>query len=326
MAKKQKYKTPTNKTPNKTSNKKPLIVLGITLGTISLAGLGYWYFIGRKDATENNETANTTNNTNNEDVPKLPKPNNSTHQVSIPIKDNFPLQLKSKGDKIKQIQNELIKKYGKDILPKFGADGQFGKELETALVSKGFSKIIDADSFAKLLALNSVAPVSPPITEPKKGLSEENSNRIDIAKNLWLNTATKKLNPLLDQLKRIKTVEEYKAVNDLFKTIRLKGIRQTIVNGTLNSFTDATSKQLIRQEFYRIGLKYDGDKWTLSGFFKRQLIAKQNTTIRSNTGAELEIPENTLLGIEVESINGITSFQTITNELLTVPTKHIDYV
>ncbi|MBK6834055.1 MAG: hypothetical protein IPG89_07195 [Bacteroidetes bacterium] len=141
-----------------------------------------------------------------------------------------------------------------------------------------------------------------------------------------MHTTYKNLTKLLEQLKRIKNVEEYKGVNDLFKTIRLFGVRQTIVNGTLNNFSDDTSKQLIRQEFIRMGLKYDGSKWSLSGVYSRQLITNSPTTIRSNSNAELDVPENTLLGVEIKSIGGLTTFKTINHELLTVPTKHINYV
>lgn len=317
MANNQTYKT----TPKTQSNKKTYVVLGIALGTLSLAGLGYWYFKGRKGAVIENKDTDLFHNMANNDTPTLPthttKPSTTSSQ--------FPLKLNSKGDLVKQLQNELIKKYGKAILPKYGADGYFGKELETALASKGFSKTVDATEFNKVVALNSSA--SETGNKPtKNGLSDKVKENIDITKNIWLYSSIKNLTKLLEQLKRINSIDEYKAVNDLFKTIRLHEVRQTIVNGTLNSFSDDTSKQLIRQEFTRIGLKYDGDKWTLSGFFKRQIFTRQPTVIRNRYNAQLEVPSNTILGEEEDSMNGITSFRTINNEVLTVPTKHINYV
>jgi peptidoglycan hydrolase-like protein with peptidoglycan-binding domain len=317
MANNQKYKT----TPKTQSNKKTYVVLGIALGTLSLAGFGYWYFKGRKGAVIENKDTDLFHNMASNTPPTLTTPTTKPSTAS----NQFPLKLNSKGDLVKQLQNELIKKYGSSILPKFGADGFFGKELETALVSKGFSKTVDSTEFNQIVALNS--STSETATAPtKSGLSDTVKENINITKNIWLYSSTKNLAKLLEQLKRITTIEEYKAVNDLFKTIRLHGVRQTIVNGTLNSFSDDTSKQLIRLEFTRIGLKYDGDKWTLSGFFKRQIFTRQPTVIRNRYNAQLEVPTNTILGEEQDSINGITTFRTINNEVLTVPTKHIHYV
>ncbi len=45
----------------------------------------------------------------------------------------FPLKLGDKNSFVKNFQSGLIKKYGKSILPKFGADGSFGKELAAAI-------------------------------------------------------------------------------------------------------------------------------------------------------------------------------------------------
>jgi|JI10StandDraft_1071094.scaffolds.fasta_scaffold09366_18 peptidoglycan hydrolase-like protein with peptidoglycan-binding domain len=318
----EKNKSNTGKEKGK-SNKKTYVVLGITLGTLSLAGLGYWYFKGRKGAKVENtdsdlfqQVANESSSTTSASHTYSSAPKTSMSNTGFPIKFN------SKGELVKQIQNELIKKYGEQILPKYGADGHYGKELEAALTSKGFSKTIDFAKFNKILALNTTSSTPAAAIPP----SSSTTNKIDIAKNIWLHTTYKNLQKLLEQLKRIKNVEEYKGVNDLFKTIRLFGVRQTIVNGTLNNFSDDTSKQLIRQEFIRMGLKYDGSKWSLSGVYSRQLITKSPTTIRSSSNAELHVPENTLLGVEIESIGGLTKFKTINHELLTVPTKHIQYV
>lgn len=306
------------------SHKKTYVVLGITLGALSLAGLGYWYFKGRKGASVEdkdndlfhqaaNESSESSASSTSSYVPKT----NTPKTISS---SGFPIKYNSKGELVKQIQNELIKKYGVQILPKYGADGHYGKELEAALTSKGFAKVIDITEYNKILALNSTTT---PAANPA---STTTDTKIDIAKNIWLYASTKNLTKLLEQLKRIKTVEEYTGVNELFKTIRLNGIRQTIVNGTLSSFSDDTSKQIIRAEFLRMGLKYDGAKWSLSGIPERRLITKVPTTIRSFSNAALDVPANTLLGVEVGRTGDRTTFRTINHELLTVPSKHIQYV
>ncbi|MGZ4038061.1 MAG: hypothetical protein ACXVPQ_09565 [Bacteroidia bacterium] len=102
---------------------------------------------------------------------------------------------------------------------------------------------------------------------PVSALTSAVKDRIDIAKNIWLYCTTKKLDSVLSQLDRITNVAEYIKVNALFKTIPLKGKKQTIVTGVLSSFTDSTSKQLINTALRKIGLKYNDDSgvWSLSG-------------------------------------------------------------
>lgn len=307
---------------SKRSNKKVYVVLGITLGALSLAGLGYWYFKNkREDVNELEESNIPEHKVEETSIPAIQQPKISAPKTSTPT-SKFPIKYGSKGELVKQIQTELIKKYGAQIMPKYGADGYYGKEMETALTSKGFAKVIDVAEYNRILALNTTTT---PVTNTASAAITTDT-KIDIAKNVWLYASTKNLTKLLEQLKRIKTVEDYKGVNELFKTIRLNGIRQTIVNGTLSSFSDATSKQIIRAEFLRMGLKYDGAQWSLSGIPERRLITKMPTTIRSFSNAELDVPANTLLGVEVGKTGDRTTFKTINHELLTVPTKHIQYV
>lgn len=294
-------------------NKKTYMFLGITIGVLSLAGFGYWYFKGRDgNGTDDNVFPNIASG---EDKASATKP----HVASVNSK--FPLKLRSKGTLVKQVQEALIKKYGKSILPKYGVDSDFGTELEIALVAKGFSKIVDEATFHKLLALNETST-----DDAIKPVEYTIKTKVDVTKNIWLSITIKKLDQLLQQLKRIQSVEQYKQINELFKKLIIKGRKQTIVGASLSVFDDATSKQLLTAEFTRMGLKYNGDQWTLEGRFNRRIITRQPTTIRSIVNAELDVPENTMLGIEVESMSGITTFRAINNELLTVPTKHINYV
>jgi hypothetical protein len=273
-------------TSKRSSAKKTYILLGVALGTLSLAGFGYWYFKGRKGAVIANMDTDLFHNLSDESVTK-PSTHTKPTTSKTPLTNiSFPLKLHSTGELVKQVQNELIKKYGASLLPKYGADGKFGKELETALSSNGFSTTIDLTEFNKIITLNTPLP-SAPSTQPTTPALASNLppaviDKIDIAKNLWQFATTKNLTKVIEQLKRIDDKEEYKGVNDLFKTIRLRGIRQTIVNGLLNSFQDDTAKQLIRQEFTRIGLTYDGDKWVLSGIYNHQVFAtKTNAHLNS---------------------------------------------
>ena len=313
-----KRKKTTTAIPKSNPKKSPYVFLGITLGVLSLAGIGYWYFKGRKGTDTEEVNTNLTY-----DEPATPP----KHIVSTPSKKSgFPLKLHSKGTLVKQLQEALLKKYGKSILPKYGADGDFGSELEYALASKSFMRVIDEAEYTKIMAALSTTTHQDYLKQQFSKLTNEVKVNVNITRNIWLYTTTKKLNELIIELKRIPDVSAYKKINELFLKVIQNGVHKTIVNACLDSFEDDTSLQLIRAEFIRMGLKYNGEQWALEGRFNRRIITRQPTIIRNNSNAELEVPENTMLGIEVESVSGITTFRDINRELLTVPTKHINYV
>jgi hypothetical protein len=54
----------------------------------------------------------------------------------------FPLKKGAKCKFVKELQNALIEKFGKPILPKFGADGIYGNELTSALNRIGIDNIL----------------------------------------------------------------------------------------------------------------------------------------------------------------------------------------
>lgn len=68
-------------------------------------------------------------------------------------KNNYPLKKGSKGSNVKIIQ-DLILNIDSSLLPKFGADGDFGSETEAAVQKLlGKKSVDDAKDYGKLLAL-----------------------------------------------------------------------------------------------------------------------------------------------------------------------------
>jgi hypothetical protein len=328
---------------NKSKLKKYIFLGG--LGIVLIGGFSYWYFFGKKRSDEEGSDDVTDFSADQVDVPKaLPKPKSTPKQlpsspktaastnsnpstndqtkVVLPLSSEYPIKKGSKKVYIKQLQEALIKLYGKDLLKKFGADGDFGSETKNALKSKGYPIEIDEASYKKIIQQAYPEPL-----KTVDQISASDKENIDITKNLWLYATTKKLNPLLDQLKRIKSVAHYVKVNELFKTIRLNGVRQTIVNGALSSFSDNTSKQFISEALRNIGLKYYDEKWNLSGVDERKIITSQETTICSIDGScNVRVPQQTVLGVEVIRGKFNTRFRALDNQILYVPTKHIRYV
>lgn len=65
---------------------------------------------------------------------------------------NFPIRRGQKGSNVKRLQ-QLLLTFDKNILPRFGADGDFGTETETALVRVIGKKQVDGQ--ADILAIES---------------------------------------------------------------------------------------------------------------------------------------------------------------------------
>lgn len=77
---------------------------------------------------------------------------NTATNVTQPSK-TFPLKKGVKGSKVKELQNAILS-YDSSLLPKFGADSDFGSETEAAVVKLLNKKIISGqDDIAKILAM-----------------------------------------------------------------------------------------------------------------------------------------------------------------------------
>lgn len=227
--------------------------------------------------------------------------------TSSPASD-FPLKKGSRGEKVRQLQQALINKYGSALMPKYGADGQYGSELEKALTSKGLPTTIDESQFTILTSVDTT----------------------DTATKLY-NAATKKeFTSALSALKTLRDTSDYKTVSEQFKAKRLNGVSTTLVTGMLNTFTDPAQKQQIQIEFSRMGLKYDGSKWSIpesvGGLPVRQIVATRPTQVWQNARHPLTVGANVVLGREIASSGGITLFDTVDGFRLYVITGHVRYM
>ena len=125
----------------------------LSLGVIALGTGGYFLFkkILKKNSDEDIQSA-INRIGSGEDELVIPAPSSSSSSTPAittsssssstgykpaPQNASFPLKKKSKGTLVKDIQMALIRQYGASILPRWGADGDYGTELETALISKG---------------------------------------------------------------------------------------------------------------------------------------------------------------------------------------------
>lgn len=107
-----------------------------------------------------------------------------------PIVSNyFPLKKGSKGEKVRELQNILIG-INANALPKYGVDGDFGAETESALFQYLNKKSIDNEE--DLATLNALKTSS----QSKALENSINTNRINIANQIisdWKTTPSKNI-------------------------------------------------------------------------------------------------------------------------------------
>ncbi len=240
---------------NQKSKTKKVILF--SLGTLALGGLT---FLGIKLFTKPKTT------TNDEDLEKNSEldikethptnPKSLVHSTVPPVyvAPSFPLKVGARGDNILRLQRALIKSYGTAILKKYGADGQFGSELATALRSKGYEIPLTESDYSKITQEKQEGIAPPPLVT---------FNPSSIAKAIYDAIIIKDYTSSITLLKGIKSTTDYGLVSEQLKTYRINGVRQTLVNAMLNAFTESSQKLGIQEVFKSMGLKYDGTKWSL---------------------------------------------------------------
>jgi hypothetical protein len=224
-------------TDNNSKKKFILITLGLaTTGVLSYLGWEYWqsHKVNQHDEGLPEPPINA-DTTTHYTPPTLPQP-----------AADFPIKKGSRGEKVRAIQTALIAKYGKSILPKYGADGDYGSEMEAALLKSNLPTSVDESNYNLLV----------------KGNSPDGSS---LAQKLVNAAISSNYKEVMNALSQLRNTGDYQTVSATFKTYRVHGVHQTLVNGLLNSFNDESKKQQIRLEFLRMGLKYDGNKWALNG-------------------------------------------------------------
>ncbi|MEZ4921879.1 MAG: hypothetical protein R2780_01795 [Crocinitomicaceae bacterium] len=237
----------------------------------------------------------------------------------------FPLKKGSRGELVKNLQEALIQKYGADILPKYGADGGWGTETQNALLAKGLPTVITAEDFTKIVTGSGSdgSGSSTPTTTKKK------FNPSLLASNLHAAILDDDFNRASNSLSKIFTTTGYTKVNNYFKEKRIYGIRKTLVNALLTQFNSSSEKKKLNEHFYRMGMKYNGDQWSLSGigqFCCDQIKSMQKTEVWNKEGKRIAVPKDTILGEFLDARHGVAKFKTLDDKILYTHTNTIGYV
>ncbi|MEI9909782.1 MAG: peptidoglycan-binding domain-containing protein [Bacteroidota bacterium] len=317
---KTKRKTKTQKKPSsKKQQQKKIIIASVAVGAAGILGyFGWQYLKKKKEARQGNnlEEILKTTSSISEDIPAYtaPKSNNTAKTSSSPAysipssvsSSVFPLKKGSKGEPVRLLQQALIAKYGKTILPKYGADGDFGSETANALKKAGLPASINESTFNVLVQATKI-----------------DSNTL--GNELYKAAIAKDYNKVLSLLKQMQSVDDYSSANEVFKQNRINSVRQTIVNGLLNSFTSTTQKEAIKFEFLRMGLQFDGSKWSLSGFDGKPIVTNEATTVWINAAEGVKVPARMVLGNEISRRLDYTLFEN-NGKYFLVYTKSVQYL
>lgn len=323
------------------------VLTGIAVaGTAVAVGLGYYVLKPRRNNDESDPEARFTGEQQSEEVPTTTPRYTAPTTPTTPVTSGFPLKRGSRGEFVKNLQNALIQKFGAAILPKWGADGVWGSELQTALTSKGLKTTIDQTTYTDYITGNfggsssSYPPNAPKttastITSDIKSLFVPTSvtdPKVATGYKLFDTAKAKSLPATLSLLKSLANVTDYVSASKGFQLRPWKietsfplyiptPKRYTLVTGLLDAFTSQSDKNQLRAEFRRMGLKesvknsdpsnYDST-WSLSGLGKahRNVRTTMRSIISDGFNVRVEVPARTLLGQWLSSGNGYTRFRT----------------
>lgn len=314
MKTKTKRKIKSKPVRRRKQQKKKIIVASLAVGAAGILGYFGWKYLQKSEAAKNGGGVNDvlkTINSNYDPKPvytsaKLAIKNTPAGPQSTMESDSFPLKKGSRGNNVRLLQEALIAKYGKSILPKYGADGDFGSETVNALKKAGLPTTITESTF-NLLPQGTKVDTSAP------------------GKALYNAASSKNYAKTISLLKQMQTTEDYTSANEIFKQNRISGVRQTIVNGLLNVFTTNAQKQAIKFEFLRIGLQFDGKKWGLSGLDGLPIMTKESTMVWVSANEGVKVPARMVLGNEVTKKLDYTLFENKGKYFL-VNTKSVQYL
>lgn len=272
--------TPIQQEDKKKSSNKKWIFLSLGLAAAgTLSYFGWQYFKTNKQSSTGQDGNSTSDNNTDTTTTYTPPPPSNTSSTTPTNTSGFPLKKGSKGEKVKALQQALLNAHGKSILPKYGADSDFGTETLNALIKLNLPQVIDETTFNVLVKTTSTS-IDP----------------ASLAKQLHDTTKTKNYASAIALLKTIKSTADYSAVSNAFKKFDVNGVSQTLVNGMLNTFTNEAQKQEIRMAFVAMGLKYDGDKWALAGIDGRMLITNTATIVWKDPNNSVAVPSKMVLG------------------------------
>lgn len=118
---------------------------------------------------------------------------------------------------------------------------------------------------------------------------------------------------------------DYAAVNLVFQKAKL-GAKPSSVASALNlAFTTTFQRQALAKSFRALGLKFDGQRWSLSGIPEsRAIITLLTTRVWRTPRSFVVVPPNMVLGKEVSKRGDHTVFEN-EGRLFLVESRAVSY-
>jgi hypothetical protein len=317
------------------------VLTGIVLsGAAAIGGLGYYIFRPKKGKDE--EETNVFDENSKKAIRVTPDYAPAPTVTSNTASSGFPLRKGSKGEYVRNLQNALITNFpDENPLPKYGADGDWGSEVQNFLEKKNLLTSIDRTTYTDYItgnfptkgATKTITP-DPATTTASSPSGIKNLVKsvipayvtdpsVRIGWQLWDTAKAKNLPATIALLQKLKSTTQYKSASSGFqyRPWELPFRKFTLVSGLFAAFTTQSEKNLIRKELHNMGLKetvlnsdpltYDST-WSLAGLgiAHRNIRTKMKALISDGFNIRIEIPTRTLLGQWLASGNGYTRFRT----------------
>ena len=227
--------------------------------------------------------------------------------------NRFPLRKWSNGSRVKALQRALVRAHG-NVLPRYGADGFWGDELQSALLSVNWPTYYSEATYSqKVGSSTNGSPAQGGSSSGGGGGQGAISNFHDEAWNLHQAGKNRDWTKANSILSRMRSVGDYLAIRTSFITWPFRGTANyTPLNAMLWAFPSRRSE--VEAHFLRMGLrKKSNGKWTTNPLGNlparpRMVRSLKETMIWSSDDIGLRIPEGMALGREVRSKAGLTEF------------------
>lgn len=291
------------------------ILLGF--GVVGLGAYAAYHYMGKPKTTFDTEDEE------KEPEPETPKPRQTTR--AIVQTSTFPLKLWSRGPLVTSLQNALNQKHGMNLK----TDGVLGPITQSAMISAGFPSILFEDQFRKLIdgkkKQESTPSKTPTDQKPKTKWKFDPLRMSDI---FHFAIEHHKFSKVRELLGLMNSVDDYKAVNRFFEGRKMFDRRtRSLLSGLFHKFTTDWGKKVLSGHFFRMGLKFNGNKWSLKGIsgFEWRIKTIVKTTVWNDKKQTLKVPSGTILGDWIGSKKGVVKFRTLDGKLLYTDASAIRY-
>ncbi len=325
------------KTSSQSSRKGKGLLIGglVTLG-LAIAGGAVWFFT-RGSSDKKGKSGDLLLSESN-DKPTASKPTTTTTTTPTPSKwtaATFPLRRGMRGAAVKQMQQALIRRHG-NVLPRYGAAGDYGGETEAALRNNGWPLSVSQAKFTEITSVLSTGSSAQgggnPATQGSSIVGPVDAKVMAQAIN------GKDLRTIGQILLRMKTVADYSTVSNNLKRETTynkfgRGASRNLVNALMGDDMpwNFSARSAFATQLKRMGLKHDpnSDRWSLSGIPSLGRVSRNGamtispTTAWDDNNRPVKIPGGVYMGVVTNRGGSLVRVLTPEGNYLTVMAREV---